>query len=173
VHGGIGSLKDILKYEKANPGKLRSASASTTNALYMATIAKALNVTIEDIKYKTTDQAIVSMLQNDTQLAFNAASGFTSQIDDGKLVAIASLSPQPTQVFPSVPTMTEQGVPLVARFTNGVWAPQDTPAEVISRLNGAIAAVLKQPSMIERQRSASLTPTASTPASCSMISGSR
>jgi tripartite-type tricarboxylate transporter receptor subunit TctC len=163
THAGFSSLKELVTYAKANPDKLRSASPSTTNTLYIAIVAKALNIKVEDIKYKTTDQAIVAMLQDDTQLSFNGLSGFLPQIEEGKLRALATLSPQRTELLPNVPTMAEQGIPLTVRFTNGLWAPPGTPPEIVAKLNAGVAEALKRPEVIQRIKNASLAPEWSTP----------
>lgn len=153
---GINSLRDLVAWTKANPGKLRAASGAVSAHMLTAILAKRLGIEFEPVPYKTTDQAIVGTLNGDVQINFNALSGFTPHLQSGKLKAIATLAPQRVANMPDVPTATEQGVPLVLRVNHGIWAPAGTPRDVVMRLNAVVNESLSEASLAEKIRNQSL-----------------
>lgn len=149
---GVASIKDLVAWAKANPGKLRFAAPATSNQMLMAVVAKRLGIDFENIPYKASDQTIPALLNGDAQVTFNGASGFLPHVQTGKLRAIATLAAQRTALLPEVATATEQGIPLVLRFTHGVWTTLGTPRESIQRLNDAVNQALRDPKLIETAR---------------------
>ena len=160
---GVNNLKELAAYAKANPGKFRFSSLSPSNTMLMAVLAKRLGFDFENISYKTTPQVIQALLSGDTQSTFNAASGFESYVQSGKLRAITTLSPKRSPTLPDAPTAVEQGVPLNVQFSNGLWAPLGTPRDVIMKLNGMVAEAVKNPTTAERIRNVGLVPIPSAP----------
>jgi tripartite-type tricarboxylate transporter receptor subunit TctC len=135
---GINNLKELAAWAKANPGKMRFAAPSPSNTMLFARVAKDMGFTYEAIPYKTTDQTIQALIAGDAQVTFNAASGF-----DAMLQA-------------DVPSATEQGVPLVVRFNQGIWTTLGTPRDVILKLNAAVNEGIKAPAAAEKIRNAAL-----------------
>lgn len=160
---GVGNLRELAAYAKANAGKFRFSSPSPSNTMLMAMVAKHFGFTFENIPYKASDQTIQAMLTGDGHVTFNAASGFGPQIQAGKLRAIATLSPKRSAMMPDVPTAQEQNVPIVTQFEVGLWAPLGTPRDIIMKLNAAVVEGLKNPATVEKIRNASLQPASSTP----------
>jgi len=73
------------------------------------------------------------------------------QVRAGKIKAYAVMAKTRWPGAPDVPTTDEVGVPgLYISFWNGLWAPKDTPREVIGKLNAAVAEALADPTMRSR-----------------------
>jgi tripartite-type tricarboxylate transporter receptor subunit TctC len=157
----INNLKDLTAYAKAN--SLRFSSPSTVNTMLMALIAKRLGFNVETIPYKATDQTITSMLNGDTQVSLNAASGFAPFLSSGRLRVISTLSSKRLDIMPNVPTGIEQGLPLETYSQISLWAPLGTPTDIINKLNAAAIESLKTPSVVEKFRNVSYNPQSSSP----------
>jgi tripartite-type tricarboxylate transporter receptor subunit TctC len=153
---GINNLKELAAWAKANPGKMRFAAPSPSNTMLFARVAKDMGFTYEAIPYKTTDQTIQALIAGDAQVTFNAASGFDAMLQAGKLKAISTLAPGRVAIRPDVPSATEQGVPLVVRFNQGIWTTLGTPRDVILKLNAAVNEGIKAPAAAEKIRNAAL-----------------
>jgi tripartite-type tricarboxylate transporter receptor subunit TctC len=160
---GINSLKDLVAWAKANPGKLRYATAASSNYMMIAIVAHRLGISGENIPYKESSQVIQALLTGDGHATVNAAPGFTEHIKSGKLRAIATLGSERSAVIPDAPTATEQGVPLNLRFTHGVWTTLGTPRDRIMLFNRAVTESLKDPAIIEKIRNSMLTPAPGSP----------
>jgi tripartite-type tricarboxylate transporter receptor subunit TctC len=157
----INNLKDLTAYAKSNP--LRFSSPSTVNTMLMALIAKRLDFKVETSPYKATDQTITSMLNGDTQVSLNAASGFAPFLQSGRLRVISTLSSKRLDIMPNVPSAIEQGLPLETYSQISLWAPLGTPADIIAKLNVAAVDALKTPAVMERFRNVSYNPQSSSP----------
>jgi tripartite-type tricarboxylate transporter receptor subunit TctC len=159
----VASLKDLVAWTTANPGKLRFAATSISAQMQMAMISKRLGITFDNIPYKTTDQALAALLTGDAQAAVQAASGFEGALAAGKLRVIAIMSGERDALVPDVPTATEQGVPLVVRFNQSLWAPRGTPRDITAKLNTAVNDSLKIPQVVQTMRNVSFLPSPMTP----------
>jgi tripartite-type tricarboxylate transporter receptor subunit TctC len=90
-------------------------------------------------------------MAGDAQLNFATLPAVVPQIKGGKVRAIALASSQRNPAVPDVPTMAEWGVP---DFDVGTWSgligPKGTPAEVVQKVNAAVADVLNDPAIRKR-----------------------
>jgi tripartite-type tricarboxylate transporter receptor subunit TctC len=159
----VRSLRELIAYAKANPNKFRFATISPFNTMVLAMVEKSTGIKAELIPYKTTDQSIAAVLTGDSEFTINAAGGFQSFVESGKLRAITTFSPQRTDAIKDVPTATEQGVPVVTRFSHQMWGPQGLPRDVTARLNAVLAESLRNAAVSEKLRGFGLAPSPSTP----------
>jgi len=160
---GIGSVKEIVQYAKANPKKFRFATISPFNTMMMAMVERQTAIKAELIPYKTTDQSIAALLSGDSEVTINSVGGFTGFLQSGKLRAIAVFSPSRSDALKDVPTAAEQGVPISTRYSFQMWGTQGTPRDIVNRLNGSLAETLRNPAVGDKIRGFSLTPSHSTP----------
>ena len=96
-------------------------------------------------------------------------------IDAGKLKLLAVTTKQRSRLFPDTPTMIEAGVPGYDVMNwYGLVAPAGTPAEAITRLNGALADVMAQPDVRKRLEGYGMEATSTSPADFNqLIAGER
>ncbi len=157
----INNLKELVAYGKTN--QIRFSAASVVNTMIFALIGKRMGFTFENIPYKATDQTITSMLNGDTQVTLNAASGFAPFLSGGRLRVISTLSGKRLELMPNAQSGIEQGLPLELYSQIGLWGTLGTPADVIAKLNGAAVEALKTPAVIERFRNVSYNPVSTSP----------
>ena len=159
----IQTLPELAAYGKANPGKLKLASATGVNTAIAALVAKKLGFDFQTIPYKTTDQTVIALLNGECDLALTQLAGFAPHVQSGKIRAVASLGAQRTRLMPSVATAMEQGAPVEIYPSQGIWAPLGTPREIITKLNQAINEALKTPATAEKIANVSMIPAGSSP----------
>src|SRR5712671_1850116 len=142
------SVKELVAYGRANPGKLSYASAGAGNQTQLlAELFKAkAGIEAVHIPYKSGSEMVTAVLGEQVQMSFPDVSILIPLIREGKVKALAVSSPQRHPQLPDVPTMMESGIAdFILTFWSGVVAPAGTPAPVIERLNAAINQGLRSP----------------------------
>jgi tripartite-type tricarboxylate transporter receptor subunit TctC len=151
----VNSIKTLIAYAKANPGKVRYGSSGPGSASHLAgeLFASMAGVTLLHVPYKGTGQALTDLLAGHIDLMFAPAQTVMPQIESGKLLAIAQTGAKRSEALPNIPTVSESGLPgynAVGWF--GLFAPTNTPKSVIQKINQTVMFVLGQ----ERIRKAML-----------------
>src|SRR5260370_16051077 len=84
-------------------------------------------------------------------LMFDQATNSLPQVRGGNVKAFAVTSPTRLASAPDIPTVDEAGLPgLYISYWHGIWAPKNTPKEIVTKLNAAIVAALADPSVKQR-----------------------
>jgi ABC-type phosphate/phosphonate transport system substrate-binding protein len=103
------------------------------------------------VPYKGGAPAISDLLAGQVDVSFQNINAVLQHIRSGKLRALAVTSDKRSAVLPNVPTMAEGGVKDVEVYSwQGVAAPKGLPADVKSRLHGAIVTALKDAKMQQK-----------------------
>ena len=149
----VRSVKELLAYAKANPGKLTFASGGNGSISHLLGeyFDQMANVKMLHIPYKGDAQMVTDLIGGQVDLAFGTAVAFLPHVKTGKVVALAVTNPKRSTTLTDLPTVSEAGVPgyeAVQWF--GIAAPTGTPPEVIKRLNEEIRAVLAMPEVRTR-----------------------
>ena len=137
----VTSVKELLDYIKANPGKLNYAHSGIGGLPHLTAelfIART-GANIVGVPYRSGGEAVTAALGQNVQMTFEAISILLPLISEGKVRALAVTSRARTPLAPDLPTMMEAGVPDYEVTTfNGIAAPAGTPAPIIGKLNAAI-----------------------------------
>ena len=137
----VTSVKELLAYIKANPGKLNYAHTGVGGLPHLTAelfIART-GANIVGVPYRSGGEAVTAVLGQNVQMTFEAISILLPLIREGKVRALAVTSPARTPLAPDLPTMMEAGVPNYEVTTfNGIAAPAGTPAPITGKLNAAI-----------------------------------
>jgi tripartite-type tricarboxylate transporter receptor subunit TctC len=144
------TLPDLIKYAKANPGKLNYASSGTGTPYHMAgELFKSMaGVDIAHIPYKSSGGARTDVLGGQVDLMFDAVSTMTDLIGTQKVRPLATTGKVRSEVLPAVPTMAELGLPdYTATIWLGILAPKGTPPPIVDLLNQKIARVVNDPAV--------------------------
>lgn len=145
------SLADAIKAAKAKPGDVKQALASTGTVGHLAgeMMASRAGIKVLNVPYKGAAPAITDLLGGQTDYMFATPQAVVGMIKGGKLRALAVTSTRRLAILPDVPTVAESGYKgFEAVDWKVVVAPAGTPAEVVKRLNAAVAKALTQPAMI-------------------------
>jgi len=149
----VKSVKELIDYAKANPGKLSAASSANGSPGHIGLeLFKSLTgAQITHVPYRGGAGAINDLIAGRVDLMFEGLASVTPFVRDNRVRALAVSGPARSPGFPDLPTIAEAGVPgYVAVTWLGVVAPAKTPRPVIDRLNRAVNDALKSPLMVER-----------------------
>jgi len=161
------NVKELIALARARPGQLNYASAGNGNATHLAAeLFKSLTkLNAVHVPYKGTGPALTDLIGGQVQLMFANLTAGLPHIKSGKLRALAVTGTARSPAAPDIPTMIESGVPgYTVTSWYGILAPAATSQEIITRLNGEIAKVMRSPDMKSRLAGEGAEPTSSTPA---------
>ena len=142
------SVKDLIAYAKANPGKVNFGSSGNGSSIHLSgELFKSLaKVDMQHVPYKGSAPAVTDLLGNQIGIMFDNMPSAIQHVRSGKLVPLAVTTAKRSPELPNVPTIAEAGVPgYEATSWFGMFAPAGTPARVLAKLNAAIVKVLAQP----------------------------
>ena len=142
------SVKDLIAYAKANPGKVNFGSSGNGSSIHLSgELFKSLaKVDMQHVPYKGSAPAVTDLLGNQIGIMFDNMPSAIQHVRSGSLVPLAVTTAKRSPELPNVPTIAEAGVPgYEATSWFGMFAPAGTPAPVLAKLNAAIVKVLAQP----------------------------
>jgi tripartite-type tricarboxylate transporter receptor subunit TctC len=149
----VRSVKDLIDYAKANPGRLLYGSAGNgTSSHVAAELFKVMTGTrIEHVPYRGSPQALNDLIAGQIQVTFNNLVTVAPLVRAKKIHALAVTGPKRSKLFPDLPTLSEAGVPGY-EFTvwGGLVVPGATPKSIIGRLNAEINKVFALPAIQEQ-----------------------
>jgi tripartite-type tricarboxylate transporter receptor subunit TctC len=142
---GVSSLKEMVAYVKANPGKtsFASYSAGTLSHVMGLQLNKAAGLDMQHIGYKGSPPAVQDVMAGQVQFMFDGAATSIPGIKGSKLKALAVTSTLRSPVLPDVPTMAELGYPAMTQFPwIALWTTPDAPAAIQSKMRAEVIKVL-------------------------------
>ncbi len=146
-------IASFLKYVGANPGKVSIGHSGngTTNHIAILLLQDATKVNFNVIAYKGSGPMLVDLVGGQIDSGMDQTSSSLSQIQGGKLRALAAATKKRITDLPNVPTLDESGVPGFEAVTpSGLFAPAGTPADVVGKLATAINHALADPAVQKR-----------------------
>lgn len=147
----VSTIKELVAYAKAHPGRLSYATPGTGTAQHlggemMKSAAGGLQVT--HVPYKGGGQAINDVVGGQVQLAVLGLAPALPHIMAGKLKALGVTGRERVTVLPGVPTIQEAGLPGVETTQwLGAAVPAGTPAAVQMKLYAAFTKAVNAPSV--------------------------
>jgi len=153
----LNSLKDVVAYAKANPGKLTYASAGSGSGQHVlaAALWHLAGVQVVHVPYRGAQAAYQDLLGGRVDLFFDLSSTARVQVNAGSVRALAVSGAERNPMHPEVPTILESGVAqLDLESWFGYFVPKKTPPEVQERLRTELAKVMAQPDLQDTFRKA-------------------
>jgi tripartite-type tricarboxylate transporter receptor subunit TctC len=163
----VSSVKELIAYAKANPGKINYGSAGNGTSTHIAgeMFRTMAGIDITHVPYKGDAPAIVDLLGGRIQMLFVGGLGAIEQhIKSGNLRALAVTTPMTSPLAPDLPTLASDLPGFESAVWNGLMVPAGTPTEIINRLNSHIAKLLAQPDTRKRIMDVGYQPIGNTPA---------
>ncbi|MEP7261338.1 MAG: tripartite tricarboxylate transporter substrate binding protein [Usitatibacter sp.] len=145
-------VPDLIKYAKANPGKLSFASSGVGSIQHIAGEAFKLQAGVDmlHVPFKGTGDAIAALIAGDVDMTFSSTGSAMPQVNAGKWKLLAVCSPRRLPAFPNVPAVTETLPGYEISTWYGLAGPARLPKEIVARLNADVQAILKQPDVAKR-----------------------
>jgi tripartite-type tricarboxylate transporter receptor subunit TctC len=158
------SVADVIARAKAAPGKLNVANGATMHLLNAAMFKSMAGLSWTDVPYKGSGPALNDIMSGQVDLLFDQLPSSLAQVRGGRIKAVAVTSRKRTSVAPDIPTIAESGLPAFeATSWWGVFAPPNTPADIVAKLNSAIHEALVDPALLVSFRQMGLEAWQSTP----------
>jgi tripartite-type tricarboxylate transporter receptor subunit TctC len=164
----IETVPDLIRFAKANPGKLNMASSGNGTSIHLSgELFKTLTGTyMVHFPYRGSGPAVTDLLGGQMDLMFDNLPSSMPHIKAGKLKALAVTSAARSEALPEIPTIAEAGP--VKGYEASSWfgllAPAGTPADIVSRVQQETAKALANPAIKERLQSQGAIPSGNTPA---------
>ena len=140
------TLGDLIQAAKANPGKISFASAGPGTTLHLGSelLAREAGIKLVHIPYRGAAPALADVIDGTVDFIFADAPVVLPFLQAGKMRALSIGTPAREPGLPDVPTTAEGGYKNVLVSTwYGILAPGKTPADIITKLNGAVNTVLQ------------------------------
>jgi tripartite-type tricarboxylate transporter receptor subunit TctC len=160
------TLQDVLDAARAKPGSINIGSISVGNAQHLGAelLRSMTGADLTVVPYRSTPDLINATSTGDVQIASEILAPVLSQLDGGRLRALAMTSAERFPSMPNVPTATESAVPnYIVGSWNGMAAPIGTPRPVIERMNKEIVRAMAQPDIRAKLLELGVQPATSTP----------
>jgi tripartite-type tricarboxylate transporter receptor subunit TctC len=147
------TVADVVAYQKANPGRMSFASSGngSSDHLNAELFWQQTGTQGVHVPYKGGGPAINDLLGGQVDAAFVNINSIIQHIQTGKVRALAITSEKRSTLLPNVPTFPEQGIQGVDVYSwQAVAAPKGIPADVKSKLHGALVSIMNDPAVKEK-----------------------
>jgi tripartite-type tricarboxylate transporter receptor subunit TctC len=140
------SLRDILQYAKASPGKLTVGNSGFGSHTHLSSVwlFKSSGLQVVDVPFNAA-QVVPSLLGGHVDSVMQLPSALAGHVKTGAVRALVALSDARDPFFPEVPTARELGTNAVAELWRGVAVPKGTPPRIVARLEDAIRKTVTSP----------------------------
>ena len=164
----VNSVADLIRYARANPGKLNMASSGNGTSIHLSgELFKSMTGTyMLHFPYRGSGPALLDLIGGTMDLMFDNLPSALPQIRAGKLKALAVTTATRSAAVPELPTIAEAG-PLKgfeASSWFGLLAPAGTPADIVNRIQQETTKALQSAALKERLLSQGAIPGGQTPA---------
>jgi tripartite-type tricarboxylate transporter receptor subunit TctC len=142
----IHSMKELVDYAKANPGKLSFASGNTAGIVGGKTLAHWANIDMLHVPYKSSPPAIEDVIAGRVSMMVVDFTVAMPHVAAGQVRALAVTRLKRSPFFPDLPTMDEAGI---EGFELDAWAglvaPAGVPPAIITKLNDSLRPIIDSP----------------------------
>jgi tripartite-type tricarboxylate transporter receptor subunit TctC len=148
------SVKEVIDYAKANPGKLNyySVGIGTTSHLSTVLFMDVTGTKMQHVPYSQMSQGISDLMSGRTEVNFGPMGSSIANIRSGSMRALALNGPLRSKLLPDIPTLTEVGIKIGEESSwYGFFAPKGTPKAIIDKINKDLQTVIDMPDMRERE----------------------
>ena len=146
----VKTVKDLVEYAKANPGKLNfgSPGSGTSQHLTGELFKLGQGIDMQHIPYKGMGPAMQDFLGGSLDVLIDGMSATAAQIRSGRARPLGLMAAQRSPQYPEIATLTEQGYPNseVSQWY-AIWAIKGTPPEIVDRMYREVAKALEDPAI--------------------------
>lgn len=160
---GPDNLVSVLDLARSNPEKYNYGSASTAFRLPTEMILSDAKATVTPIGYKGSSEVLNAIMSNQISLAVIDPGPVEPIYKAGKLRVLATTAETRMVEFPNAPTLKELGINVSVTLWSALFAPKNTPKDVIQLLNSQIQQILKMDSVKERMKLLAMSAKGSSP----------
>jgi len=152
----VKNIKDLIALAKSKPGEINYATSGQGSIVHMATelFLSMAGIKMTHIPYKGTGPALTDTISGQTTLLFGSIASTLPYTKSGRLRPIAVTTAKRIPAQPGIPSIAESGVPgYDVTNWHGLIGPKGMPRQVVARINGEVAKIIKQKEMEEQLQS--------------------
>lgn len=149
----VKNIRELIALAKAKPGQINYGSTGTGGYNHLATelFRHMAGINIVHVPYKGVAPALTDLIGGHTQLVFTSLPSAMTQVQAGRLKALAVGGAKRSSFMPGIPSVSESGVPgYVAEFWWGLAAPAKTSNDIVNRLAAELTKALQSPELKQR-----------------------
>jgi len=150
----INTVKDLIAYAKANPGKINMASSGSGTSIHIAgELFKSMTKTyMVHLPYKGSPPALTDLIAGNTDIMFDNLPSSINFIRAGKLKALAVTSSKRSSLFPDLPTIAEAADLPNYEATSwfGIVIPAKTPPDIAAKISETVIKAVRSPAVREQ-----------------------
>jgi tripartite-type tricarboxylate transporter receptor subunit TctC len=149
----VNDVKELIAYDKANPGKLSVGTAGVGSPHHLAAVwlNTAAKIEIAHVPYRGAAPALNDLLGGQIPLIWALSVAVMPFVEQGKVKALAVSTLKRFAQLPKVPTVAESAVPgFDVDFFYGIAAPAKVPPGVVARVREAIRQITELPEVRAR-----------------------
>src|SRR4051812_370467 len=147
----IHSVKELIAYAKANPGKSNYASSAGIFQITTEMFKQRTGTPIEMINYKSSGESVQAVIGGQVMMTIVDPPPATGPLKAGTLRGLAVTSGKRHPSWPDLPTLAEAGVPdMEVPVWTALFAPAKTPPAIVARLQKEVARVVQTPDVKQR-----------------------
>ena len=155
----VKSVKELIDYAKANPGKSNYASSAGIFQITTELIKQKTGTSIEKIPYKSSGESVQAGVGGTVMMTIVDPPPATGPLKAGALRGLAVTSAKRHPAWPDIPTLAEAGVPdMEVPVWTAFFAPAKTPPAIVARLQKEVARAVQTPEVRERFAQMALEP---------------
>jgi tripartite-type tricarboxylate transporter receptor subunit TctC len=144
----LAELITLAKSREATPLNYGSGGSGTSAHLSAVLLAQTAGIKLQHIPYKGTSQVMVDLLAGRVDMIFGNIPVVLPHVKEGQLKALAVTAEERSPQMPEVPTVVELGIKNAEiSVWIGLFAPKNTPADIINLLNTTSRKILATPAM--------------------------
>ena len=163
-------FNDLLRYAKANPGRITFGTSGLINQMVGERIKVATGINILHVPFKGSPPMLQSLLVGDIDFSITTFTPYAGLVKEGKLRGLVVTGEERSPLVPDVPTLAEVGhKDLTYRQWFGLYAPAGVPKPVMDQLLKATAKSLNDPDLRQKFIAAGVDPAPTTPAQMAAV----
>lgn len=145
----IKSIKDLVDFAKANPGKFSYGSTGngTTPHLAVEEFASKAGIQLTHVPFKGSSDGLQALLGGHI-MAHSDATGWAPHVDSGAMRLLATYGSKRTKRWPQVPTLNELGYDTVSDSPFGIGGPRGMDPAIVRKLQDTFKKTLSDPAVL-------------------------
>ena len=163
----INSVNDLIRYARANPGRVNMASSGNGTSIHMAgELFKSMTKTyMVHLPYRGSPPAVADLIAGNVDIMFDNIPSSINFIKAGRLKALAVTGAKRSPALPDLPTVAEAanlpGYEATSWF--GILVPANTPPDLVKLINTEVVRAINSPAVRERYAAMGAEPVGNTP----------
>ena len=149
----VSTAREFVTYARVRPGEMNYASLGIGSASHLAAevFSRALGIDAVHVPFRMATDSFVELALGRLHYAIYTLPAALGPVREGRLRALAVMTPQRSPTLPHVPAISEAGLP-EAQFDSwsGIVAPLGTPRRVVEQLHSDIARALRKSGLRDR-----------------------